>query len=84
MERLERWVIGRIGVVAVVLVVIMVTLAGFTIWLVSAQHHEEGQLHGVKVAGPCRAFGPDDPECIRQSRLIMRSCVIGRGPGFWH
>lgn len=32
----------------------------------------------VTVAGPCRTFGPDHPECRRQSRLIVKSCLTHR------
>lgn len=29
----------------------------------------------VQVVGPCRTFGPDHPECIRQANLITVACV---------
>ena len=57
-----------VGVLCAV-VIALSGIAAFLIWDDSAQN---SKLKGVDVVGPCRLYGKDNPECIRQSFLIVR------------
>lgn len=61
---------------------IVAALAALTVLLgvataVIAVHdaRQSSQLDGVAKVGPCRDLGAGDPECRRQSRLIVRACL---------
>jgi hypothetical protein len=74
--RLERWVYRHASSLVGLLVVVIVPLAGVTIWLVYDEIQQGKKLRGVEVVGPCRALGIRNNECQKQARRIFAACYI--------
>lgn len=72
---MSKWLMNHLAPVLTGLVVFTVALGGLAAFLVYDDLKQNDKLKGVEVVGPCRAFGPDHPECKRQSRLIVASCL---------
>jgi len=74
--RVEAWVYRHASWLVAFLIVIVIPLSAVTGWLVIDELKQGGQLRGVGVAGPCRAFGIRNDECQKQSRRIFAACYI--------
>lgn len=60
-----------------VLMIVAVTILAVSVGILwGKEQGVEGKVQGVKVAGPCRALGVRAPECRRQAKLIVKSCLI--------
>lgn len=75
MTRVDRFIQRRANAIMAVLVLFVVALAGVAVYLLVLQAEDRRQLGGVEVVGPCREFGPDHPECRKQARRIVESCI---------
>lgn len=73
------WLLRHGLKVVTALVVLMVVAIGLGIFTLVRELGTEQRLGDVRVVGPCRTYGPDDPECRQQSRLIFEAC--SREPG---
>lgn len=73
------WLLRHGLKVVTALVVLMVVAIGLGIFTLVRELGTERKIGDVKVVGPCRTYGPDNPECRRQSRLIFEAC--SREPG---
>lgn len=70
------WVAHHFRAVVVGVAALVVALTAVTVWLVVDELGEGKQLQGVvREAGPCRAFGVNSPQCLRQADLIDRACL---------
>jgi hypothetical protein len=74
--KVESWVLNHQGTFIVALCVVVAALVPLSVWLVVDDVKQGGQLRGVGVAGPCRAFGIRNDECQKQSRRIFAACYI--------
>lgn len=77
LHRFENWVLRHSGSFIAVSMVMLVALGGVVVFTLVRELGVEKKIGPkVEVVGPCRTFGPDHPECRRQSRLIITSCIL--------
>ena len=62
------WVVTVCGLV-------FVASLGLSIYTLIRESEDRNKIGSVQVVGPCREYGPNHPECKRQSGLIFESCV---------
>lgn len=62
------------GILAVLVAIAVVLIAVATVTVLKGRSVERrlGSAHSV---APCRTFGTDHPECVRQANLILTACL---------